>query len=109
MTQQVEHWDEDRDGELTESALRKKLESRGYRVTRYIYPPGTSFPDHSHAEDKIDAVLSGRLRIRVKGRSVILEAGDALAVARGTVHSAEVAGGEPVVSLDAVKQISDSG
>jgi mannose-6-phosphate isomerase-like protein (cupin superfamily) len=37
------------------------------------------------------------------GNSVILEAGDALAIPKGEIHSAEVVGSESVVSLDAVK------
>ncbi len=38
-----------------------------------------------------------------EGQEVVLEAGDCLAVPRGTRHSAEVLGDEPVISLDAVK------
>ena len=34
---------------------------------------------------------------------VVLEAGDVVAVPRGTVHSAEVMGEEPVVSFDATR------
>ncbi|MFQ5898553.1 MAG: cupin domain-containing protein [Candidatus Methylomirabilia bacterium] len=56
-----------------------------------------------HAIDKIDAVLSGRFRMRMEGHGVILEPGDCLAAPRGAVHSAEVLGDEPVVSLDATK------
>ncbi len=99
----LEHWNPDRDGELTEAALRRKLTARGYRVSRYTYPPGTRFPAHSHDVDKIDAVLAGRFRLAMGGTSVILEAGDCLAVPRGVVHSAEVVGDEAVVSLDAQK------
>ena len=84
-------------------ALRKKLESRGYHVTRYVYPPGTFFPDHTHTVDKIDAVVSGRFRMTMHNCEVILVRGDYFAVPKGTVHSAEVIGKEPVVSLDAVK------
>jgi len=102
---EVERWDEARDGPLSEASLRRKLEARGYRVTRYVYPPGTVFPDHTHEVDKIDGVLSGRFRLTLpEGEgSVVLEAGDAVAVPRGTVHSAEVVGVEPVVSLDATR------
>jgi mannose-6-phosphate isomerase-like protein (cupin superfamily) len=99
----IEKWDPARDGPLTERALREKLSKRGYHVSRYVYPPGTVFPDHRHAVDKIDGVLSGRFRMTMHGRGVILEAGDCLAVPKGTVHSAEVVGDEPVVSLDATK------
>ncbi len=100
----VESWDVERDGPLSETALRQKLERRGFRVSRYVYPPGTYFPDHSHDVDKIDAVVSGSFRMRMGNGEAILEAGDCLTVPRGVVHSAEVVGNEPVISLDAVKE-----
>ena len=99
----VERWDPSRDGELTEAALRVRLEALGYSVSKYVYPPGTFFPDHTHSIDKIDAVLSGTFRITTPEGEVILGPGDAVRVPRGTVHSAEVIGDETVVSLDAVK------
>ncbi len=83
-----------------------KLESLGYEVALYVYRPGTVFPDHDHAIDKIDAVVSGRFRMTVEGRSVVLEAGDWIEVPRGTVHSAEVVGRDPVVSLDATRSLT---
>jgi quercetin dioxygenase-like cupin family protein len=84
-------------------ALRRKLEERGYSVACYTYSPGTFFPPHTHPAEKIDAVLSGRFRISMGGNSVVLESGDLVHVPKGTEHSAEVLGDEPVVSLDAVK------
>lgn len=100
---QIEHWDEARDGALTETNMRRKLERRGYRVSTYVYPPGTCFPDHDHGVDKIDGVLSGRFRMTMQGVSLVLEAGDLLVVPRHVFHSAEVVGDEAVVSLDAVR------
>ncbi len=102
----VEHWSLQGDGVLSEGALRRKLEGRGYRVTRYVYSPGTVFPDHAHSVDKLDAVLAGRLLLTMHGKEVILEAGDCLAVPRGTVHSAAVVGDQDVVSLDGTKSAS---
>jgi len=100
---QIEHWDETRDGELTEANMRRKLQDRGYRVSKYVYPPGTYFPEHDHGVDKIDGILSGRFRMALKGGRVVLEAGDLLVVPKHVFHSAEVVGEEPVVSLDAVR------
>lgn len=99
----IEKWDSKLDGPLTEEALLKKLEKKGFNVTRYVYPPGTVFPDHLHRIDKIDAVLAGRFRMTMHNQDVILETGDCLAVPKGTVHSAAVVGEESVVSLDATK------
>jgi quercetin dioxygenase-like cupin family protein len=99
----IEHWNTETDGPLSLEAMRRKLEARGYAVARYVYPPGTYFPDHRHDVDKIDGVLAGHFRMTLGGRSVVLEAGDCLAVPRSVVHSAEVVGDEAVVSLDAVR------
>jgi quercetin dioxygenase-like cupin family protein len=99
----IERWDA-RAGAPSEQALRRKLEARGYDVTRYVYPPGTRFPRHAHAVDKIDAVVSGRFRITMGGEAMVLEAGDLVAVPAGADHAAEVVGDEPVVSLDGVRR-----
>lgn len=103
----IEKWNIKRDGPLSEDALRQKLEKMGYEVTRYIYPPGTFFPNHAHTVDKIDAVLSGRFRMSALGQEVILEAGDYLTVPKGVMHSAEVIGSQPVVSLDATREVEE--
>jgi quercetin dioxygenase-like cupin family protein len=98
----VHHWNS-ADGPLSEPALRAKLEAMGYRVARYVYEPGTVFPDHKHDVDKIDAVLSGRFRLVVRGHTKVLGPGEWIEIPRGAVHNAAVMGDEPVVSLDAVK------
>ena len=102
MMAEVKRWDE-QDGPVSESELRSRLEQRGYTVSRYTYPPGTAFPDHTHTVDKIDAVVSGRFRLVLEGKEVVLGPGDWVAVPCGAVHSAEVVGNESVVSLDAVR------
>lgn len=99
----VEHWDDARDGASSETSLRHKLESRGYRVSRYFYPPATRFPPHSHDKDKLDAVLSGRFLISIDGVEVALQAGDCLFIPGRVRHSAEVLGDDVVVSLDGVR------
>jgi len=98
------HWNEISSEPLSEEAMRRWLEARGYAVHRYVYPPGTYFAPHTHPVEKIDGVLSGRFRMTMFGQTVVLEAGDLLLVPEGAVHEAEVVGDAPVVSLDAVKR-----
>jgi quercetin dioxygenase-like cupin family protein len=100
----VEKWHPSVDGTLTETALRRKLERLGFSVSRYVYPPGTSFPPHTHNVEKMDAVVSGRFRIAMGDEEIVLDPGDAILVPSGAEHRAEVVGGEPVISLDAVKR-----
>lgn len=99
----VEGWDAAKEGPFSESALKKKLERLGFSVTRYRYSPGTSFPAHRHDRDKMDAVITGQFRITMEKQSVVLGPGDAVLVPKDTLHSAEVVGGSPVISLDGVK------
>jgi len=98
----VHHWSP-ADGPCTEAALTAKLEALGYVVARYVYPPGTRFPDHSHDVDKIDAVVSGRFRLVIAGHMAQLGPGDWVEIPRGRRHTAAVVGDEPVVSLDAIR------
>ena len=72
-------------------------------MARYVYAPGTVFPDHAHGVDKIDAVVAGRFRLIIGGHVVVLRAGEWVSVPAGVVHSAAVVGDEPVISLDAIK------
>jgi quercetin dioxygenase-like cupin family protein len=99
----VHRWNATIDGPFSETALRRKLEAAGYMVARYTYPAGTTFPDHVHDIDKIDAVVKGRFRLVVAGHLAMLGPGDWIEVPRGVRHSATVVGDEAVVSLDAIK------
>ena len=99
----VHRWNAALDGEFSEIALRRKLESQGYRVAKYVYPPGTLFPDHKHGVDKVDAVVSGRFRLVIGGHVAILGPGEWVNVPRGVTHNAAVVGDEAVVSFDAIK------
>ena len=99
---EIQHWRAEW-GELSEHSLRSRLEAEGYTVSRYIYPAGTYFPDHSHEIDKKDAVLSGAFMLRVEGQEFLLGPGDALFIPAGTIHNAEVIGEKTVISLDATR------
>ena len=100
----IDSWNAEIDGPFSETALRRKIEGLGFCVTRYVYPPSTYFPRHTHPMDKMDAVVSGEFRVVLEETEVLLKAGDALFVPAGAVHSAEVMGNSSVVSLDGVKQ-----
>jgi quercetin dioxygenase-like cupin family protein len=90
-------------GELTEAAMRQRLEEEGYRVSKYHYPPGTFFSEHTHAIDKKDVVLDGQLEIGTPDGVALLGPGDMIEIPAGTPHTAEVVGERTVVSLDATR------
>jgi quercetin dioxygenase-like cupin family protein len=100
----IERWDPRRDGPLTEAALKQKLESRGYRVTGRQYPAGAVASAQADDRERIDAVVSGLLKVTLDGESALLTAGDVVMVPRGAVRRVEVVGSSPVHCLEAVYQ-----
>jgi quercetin dioxygenase-like cupin family protein len=98
----IERWDARRDGALTVSALRQKLETRGYAVSTCNWPAGTVVAPEAHSCERVDAVVSGLVRITIDEESAILTAGDMVFVPRGAVRSVQVVGASPAQSFDAV-------
>lgn len=99
----IEYWTPDPGTEQDEESLRAQLSAQGYSITRYTYPLGCYFPDHTHSFAKIEVVLSGIFRMGMYGSYVDLKAGQAIHVPENAIHNAEVIGDEPVICLDAVK------
>ncbi len=98
----VERWDPRRDGPVSEAALRKKLESRGYHVTRRQHAAGAVMAAQATDRECIDAVVSGLLKVTLDDEAAILTAGDAVIVPRGALRRVEVVGSSPVQCLEAV-------
>jgi quercetin dioxygenase-like cupin family protein len=98
----IERWDPRRDGALSEAALRLKLETRGYEVSTCNWPVGTAAGPEAHPRERIDAVVSGLVRITIDEESAILTAGDLVFVPRGAIRSIQVVGASPAQSFDAV-------
>ena len=102
LPMRIERWDPRRDGPLTETALKQKLEARGYVVTTRQYPAGSVVAAQAEDRERIQAVVTGLLKVTLDGESAILTAGDMAIVPRGAVRRLEVVGSAPVHSLEAV-------
>jgi quercetin dioxygenase-like cupin family protein len=98
----IDRWDPRREGPVTEAALRHKVESIGYQVSRYAWPAGTVVPPQTQDKERVGAVVTGIVRITLDGESAILTAGDIVYVPRGSVRRVEVVGSATAHCLDAV-------
>jgi quercetin dioxygenase-like cupin family protein len=98
----IDRWDPRRDGPVTESALRHKVETIGYQVCRYAWPAGTVVQGQAYDRERVDAVVTGIVKITLDGESAILTAGDMVYVPRGAVRRVEVVGSATAHCLDAV-------
>lgn len=102
LLMRIERWDPRRDGPLNETALRQKLDSRGYQVSARTYPSGTVAAAQADTDEQIQAVVTGLLKVTIDGESAILTAGDLVFVPRGAVRRLEVVGLSPALCLEGI-------
>lgn len=69
-------------------------------VVRYVYPAGSVFQTHAHAEEQVTVVLSGRIVFTTPDGEVEVGAGGSLVVPPNVPHGARVVGPEPVESIN---------
>lgn len=105
----IERWDPRHDGLLTESAIRVKMESRGYEASARQYAPDARACAEAENSERLEAVVTGLLKVTLDGEAAILAAGDILFVPRGSVRSLEVVGSSPVRCLEAVYRDTPQG
>lgn len=98
----IDRWDPRRDGPVTEAALRHKVESCGYQVSTFAWPAGTVVPAQTQDRERVDAVVTGIVKVTLDGESAILTAGDMVYVPRGAVRRVEVVGAATAHCLDAI-------
>jgi mannose-6-phosphate isomerase-like protein (cupin superfamily) len=102
LLMRIERWDARRDGPLSETALRQKLESRGYQVFARTYPGGTVAAAPADLDEGIQAVVTGLLKVTIDGESAVLTVGDLVFVPRGAVRRLEVVGASTALCLEGV-------
>ena len=83
-----------------EGIERQTIHGNQQTLVRYWYAPGAVFPSHSHPEEQMTVVLSGRITFTVGDHVVTLGPGEIATIPGGVPHGATVAGNEPVVTLN---------
>jgi quercetin dioxygenase-like cupin family protein len=82
--------------------LRRDLVVSGREAVqvRVDFAPGVAFPPHSHPGEEIAYVIEGVLEYQLEGKPpVTLNAGEALFIPAGTVHSARNVGNSNAAEL----------
>jgi quercetin dioxygenase-like cupin family protein len=97
----IDRWDSRRDGPLSETALRQKLEGHGYRVSTQAWAPGTILPAQIQSDDVAHGVISGIVKLTLDGETTILTGGDVVYMPRGAIRRVEVVGSAPAYCFEA--------
>ena len=81
--------------------------SKNVMVVHYVYDPGLEFEEHSHPQEQVTIVQSGRLLLTVAGEKVELKTGDICLVFPNIRHSSVVVGDEKVEAICIFTPISE--
>ena len=88
----IERWDVRRDGALTDAALLHKLQALGYEPVRRAYPTGAMAAAKIDDRARVEAVISGLIKITIDEEPAILTAGDIVFIPSGAARRLEVVG-----------------
>ena len=101
------NWNESNQEFLDPKLSQRSFTSKNVMVVHYIYEPGLNFEEHSHPQEQVTIVQSGRLLLTIEGEKVELKGGDICSVSPNVNHSSEVIGGERVEAFCIFSPISE--
>jgi len=97
----IERWDARREGLLSEQALGRKLEARGYQVSSRTWPSLATLFGQPDPGGRVIAIVSGLVKITLGRESAILAEGDMVYLPPSAVARLDVVGFSSVRSLEA--------
>lgn len=80
--------------------IRRVVQTSGFTLVHYTYPPNATFKLHEHPEAQLTYVVRGRITFAVQGEESVLEPGDWLHIPGGLPHSARAGSAEAVVAMN---------
>lgn len=79
---------------------RQTAQAERSTTIRYVYSPGSVFPEHHHPEEQTTIVLSGRILFTLSGAELEVGPGSTLVIPSDAPHGARVTGGETVETIN---------
>ena len=100
-------------GEVDKEHLDPKLIQRVFStqnvlVVHYVYEPGLEFETHSHPQEQVTLVQTGKLLFTIGGEKVELGKGDICAISPNVAHSIVVVGEEKVESISIFSPMTEN-
>ncbi len=108
MTNTPTNWTDIPAEEVYPGITRQVLHGERQTMIRYVYAPGSVFPEHHHPQEQITTVLTGQIEFTVDGHDVVFSAGDTGVIPGGTPHGARVIGDETVETINSLSPRRDA-
>lgn len=93
-------WDTIPTEEVYPGITRQVVQGTQQTLVRYVYQPGSVFPEHHHPQEQITAILSGWIEFDVAGQRQIFGPGEVALIPGGIPHGARVVGDAVVETLN---------
>jgi quercetin dioxygenase-like cupin family protein len=94
------NWSEIPREEVYPGIMRQVVQGERQTLVRYVYQPGSVFPQHHHPQEQVTSVLTGLIEFDVAGTIATLGPGDVAIIPADTPHGARVHGDEVVETLN---------
>ena len=101
------NWNDTNQEYLDPKLSQRVFTSKNVMVVHYIYEPGLDFEEHSHPQEQVTIVQSGRLLLTIAGEEVELKSGDICSISPNVSHTSEVIGEEKVEAICIFSPISE--
>jgi len=101
------NWVEADQEQLDPKLSQRVFTTNNVMVVHYVYEPGLEFEKHSHPQEQVTIVQTGRLLIRVEDENVELRKGDICFIAPNIQHSTTVLGDERVESISIFSPVAE--
>jgi quercetin dioxygenase-like cupin family protein len=105
----VASWDDLEEETVLPGIVRQIVHGERQTMVRYVYDPGSVFPEHAHPEEQVTVVISGTIAFDIAGRRIVLGAGDVAVIPSNVPHGAEVIGMELVETFNALSPRRETG
>jgi len=103
----VSSWFDEETEHLDPKLSQRVFTTANVMVVHYVYEPGLQFDAHSHPQEQITLVQSGRLLLDIEGETIELNRGDICCINPNVKHSTVVVGDEKVESISIFTPVAD--
>jgi quercetin dioxygenase-like cupin family protein len=83
------NWTQVKREQLNPLLARQMIHGEKLTIARIHLAKGCIVPEHAHDNEQVSVLERGKLRFRVAGEEVLLEAGDVLHIPSGAPHDVE--------------------
>lgn len=102
------NWSDIPKDEVYPGITRQVLHGEKQTMIRYVYAPGSVFPEHHHPQEQITTVLTGQIEFTVGGETVRFGPGDTGVIPGDVPHGATVIGDETVETINSLSPRRDA-